>query len=54
MDISSITIKFAQVNVSSFGLGYMVVVRYPFLGILNIECITISACDDNHGTIVHL
>jgi hypothetical protein len=32
----------------------MVVIKYIFLGILNIECITINACDDNYRAIVHL
>ncbi len=44
--ISSITIKFACLNVFSVNCGYAIVVKYPFISILNIKCI-VNACSDN-------
>jgi hypothetical protein len=52
MDISSSTIKFACI--SNVELDSMIIVlRYPFINILNIESI-VYACGDNCNTTTHV
>ncbi len=52
MGISSSTIKFACIfNVELDSM--IIVLRYPFINILNIECI-VHACGDNCNTTTHV
>ncbi len=44
------TIKFTSLNVFGVKLGSMIVVKYPFISILNIECIVNAYSDHCKAT----
>ncbi len=53
INISSITIKYACFNIYNVEVSSMIVIKYPLIDILNIECI-VRACGDNGNVVAHV